>query len=261
VAAIAARAVTETQIYDILCPAWIALALVVGTVLFNVPAPYGRYATARAGPVIDGSLGWMLMESVSLVAFVVIFLSGSRRSELVPLILGSLWVAHYVYRAIVQPLRQRGRRRPIPLVIVALGVIFNLVNAYLNARWLTALGPIRSSAWLGQPAFIVGAGLFAAGAAIHVVADETLLDLRTRGSDEYRIPHGLLYRRIACPNYFGEIVEWIGWALATWSLAGASFAVWTAANLIPRARAHHRWYRERFPDYPRERRALVPGLF
>jgi 3-oxo-5-alpha-steroid 4-dehydrogenase 1 len=33
------------------------------------------------------------------------------------------------------------------------------------------------------------------------------------------------------------------------------------ANLVPRARAHHRWYRERFPDYPARRKALVPGLF
>ena len=43
--------------------------------------------------------------------------------------------------------------------------------------------------------------------------------------------------------------------------AGLAFAAWTMANLVPRARAHHRWYRERFPDYPARRKALVPGLF
>jgi 3-oxo-5-alpha-steroid 4-dehydrogenase 1 len=37
------------------------------------------------------------------------------------------------------------------------------------------------------------------------------------------------------------------------------FAV-SAAHLVPRALATHRWYRERFPDYPRERRALIPYL-
>ena len=52
-----------------------------------------------------------------------------------------------------------------------------------------------------------------------------------------------------------------GWALATWSLPGLAFAVWTVANLVPRARANHRWYRGRFPDYPKERRALVPGVW
>ncbi len=34
----------------------------------------------------------------------------------------------------------------------------------------------------------------------------------------------------------------------------------TAATLVPRALAHHEWYRERFADYPPERRALVPFL-
>ena len=74
----------------------------------------------------------------------------------------------------------------------------------------------------------------------------------------YQIPRGWLYRYISCPNYFGEIVEWIGWAVATWSLAGASFAAFTIANLAPRAVANHRWYHDKFDDYPPERKALVP---
>ena len=65
---------------------------------------------------------------------------------------------------------------------------------------------------------------------------------------------------MSCPNYLGEIIEWVGWAVATWSLAGLSFAVWTAANLIPRAWQHHRWYRAEFPDYPKERKAVIPFL-
>ena len=49
--------------------------------------------------------------------------------------------------------------------------------------------------------------------------------------------------------------------MATWSLPGLAFAVWTVANLMPRARAHHKWYGNYFPDYPQERKALVPGLW
>jgi hypothetical protein len=39
------------------------------------------------------------------------------------------------------------------------------------------------------------------------------------------------------------------------------FAVWTAANLAPRAHSHHRWYRDNFVDYPLERKALLPRLW
>ena len=64
-----------------------------------------------------------------------------------------------------------------------------------------------------------------------------------------------------CPNYLGEMMEWIGWALVAWSMAGFVFVVWTAANLVPRAYAHHQWYRRTFPDYPPERKAFIPFLF
>jgi len=46
----------------------------------------------------------------------------------------------------------------------------------------------------------------------------------------------------------------------TWSLPGLSFAVWTAANLIPRALHHHSWYKKEFKDYPQKRKAIFPGF-
>ena len=69
-----------------------------------------------------------------------------------------------------------------------------------------------------------------------------------------------MYRHVSCPNYLGEMLEWTGWAVLTWSLAGTAFAVFTAANLVPRAMAIHRWYRDKFPDYPVERKAVIPFL-
>jgi hypothetical protein len=69
-----------------------------------------------------------------------------------------------------------------------------------------------------------------------------------------------LFDAVACPNYFGEIVEWCGWALAAWSVAGAAFAIFTAANLAPRAHTYRKWYRERFPEYPAKRKRIIPFL-
>ena len=42
---------------------------------------------------------------------------------------------------------------------------------------------------------------------------------------------------------------------------GLTFALWTAANLVPRARANHLWYKRQFGDYPIERHALIPGVW
>jgi 3-oxo-5-alpha-steroid 4-dehydrogenase 1 len=66
---------------------------------------------------------------------------------------------------------------------------------------------------------------------------------------------------VSCPNHLGEIVQWFGFALMAWNLPALSFAVWTAANLIPRAVVHHRWYRAHFSEYPAGRRAVVPGVW
>jgi len=104
--------------------------------------------------------------------------------------------------------------------------------------------------------------LFLTGMAVTRSADETLRRLREPGGPAgYAVPQGALYRRVSSPNYLGEIVEWIGWAILTWSLPGLAFAAWTAANLVPRARANHRWYREQFADYPPERKALIPWFW
>lgn len=42
--------------------------------------------------------------------------------------------------------------------------------------------------------------------------------------------------------------------------AGLVFVLFTLANLVPRAINSHRWYRATFPDYPPERKAIVPFL-
>ncbi|MEO5731317.1 MAG: 3-oxo-5-alpha-steroid 4-dehydrogenase [Byssovorax sp.] len=144
--------------------------------------------------------------------------------------------------------------------IALLAIVFNLMNGYLNGRWLNTLSPPYPSSWLTDPRFLVGVTLFVAGYLINRKSDEILRRLRAPGEAGYKIPVGGLYRWVSSPNYFGEMIEWTGFAVATWSLPGLAFALWTAANLAPRAISHHRWYRDRFPDYPAERRALIPYL-
>lgn len=148
----------------------------------------------------------------------------------------------------------------MPLSIVLSAVFFNLVNGSLQGLWLGELAPQPLALRFTEPRVALGLGLFLVGAAINLQSDAILRRLRREGSD-YRVPQGGLFRFVSCPNYFGEIVEWTGFALVMGALPGFAFLAWTLANLVPRAREHHRWYRATFPDYPRQRRALVPFLF
>jgi len=114
--------------------------------------------------------------------------------------------------------------------------------------------------WFSDPRFRAGAALFVFGALLNISSDYRLASLRARASGSAILPRGGAFDLVSCPNLAGEIVEWFGFALMSWSLPGLAFALWTAANLIPRALWRHRWYRERFPDYPTRRRAIIPGL-
>jgi len=251
----------ELEFFNILLISWFALALVIFITLFFLVAPYGRHTRSGWGPALDNRLGWIIMEAASPLVFAVCFIFGSNTVTITELVFLGLWEAHYIHRAFIYPFSLNSGDKRMPVAVISLGVLFNAVNAYLNGRYIFTFSVGYTNQWLADPRFIVGVGLFLIGFVINRQADRTLRNLRRPGESGYKVPYGGLYRWISCPNYLGEILTWVGWAVATWSLPGLSFAVWTMANLVPRARAHHAWYRAHFPDYPTQRKALVPGVW
>lgn len=252
----------EAVVYQRLLIGWTALAVPVFLLLFFVRAPFGRHARSGWGATVSNKVGWILMESPSIWWFPLIYLTGELTKSPINHLFFGLWMLHYVHRDVVFPFRMRDRGKRIPWLIVAFAFLFQIVNGYLNGAQLgRGVGRTYELEWLADPRFALGLLLFFGGMAINLKADTMLLALRGPGETGYKVPEGFLYRWISCPNYFGEILQWTGWAIATWSLAGLSFALWTCANLAPRALAHHRWYRRTFPGYPENRRALLPYLF
>ncbi|MCU0522405.1 MAG: DUF1295 domain-containing protein [Anaerolineae bacterium] len=241
--------------------AGLAVAVGVFVSLFFVAAPYGRHLRRGWGPLIRNAWSWVIMESPAVLVFAACFIVATVPTSMPILLFLAMWELHYVHRAFIYPWTLRDGRKKMPVTVMLMGFGFNVGNAYANGRYLFALSGGYPRSWVHDPRFVVGFTLFAGGYIINRWADLALRSLRRPGETGYRIPYGGLYRWISCPNYLGEIVEWAGWALATWSLPGLAFAVWTVANLAPRARSHHAWYHTTFPEYPPERRALIPGLW
>lgn len=98
------------------------------------------------------------------------------------------------------------------------------------------------------------------GMAVNVQSDLALMKLKGEGGG-YQIPIGGMFEMVSCANYFGEIVEWFGWSVMSWSCAGFAFFLYTCANLVPRGRANHLWYREKFEEYPESRKAVIPFVY
>lgn len=249
---------TAREFFDILLPAFFVLAAVAMTVVLFIPAPYGRHERPGWGPTMPARLAWLVMELPAVLVPALVFAASQRRTELVPWVLLLMWQSHYLHRTFVWPTRARLSGKRTPVVICALAFVTNCGIDWLNAVWVFELSPPWATQWLYDPRFVAGAALFFGGMALNRRADAILLNLRKPGEAGYRIPTGGPYRWVSCPNYLGELVEWLGWALATWSMAGLAFAVWSAANLVPRALSNHRWYLATFPSYPADRKALIP---
>lgn len=235
-----------------------ALAGVTFVALFFIVAPYGRHERRGWGPTLSPRLAWVLMETPAVLLFAAVFFAGRHRAELVPLVLFFVWQLHYVHRTYVFPFRLPSTSKRMPVLVMLLGLTFQTVNSWINARWISELGTYETS-WLMEPRFVGGALLFAVGITINLRADYALLRMK-RDSEGYVLPRGGLFDYVVSPNYFGELLEWIGWALMAWSLPALAFAVYTFANLAPRAIAHRRWYIEKFEDFPRARRAIIPFI-
>jgi protein-S-isoprenylcysteine O-methyltransferase Ste14 len=243
---------TPLLIQLILCP------LVLISLLW-ITAPYGRHHKAGWGPSLPNKLAWILMELPALLVITVLVLSAPDAKSPVALVPLAFWFIHYAYRTLVFPALMRPSNRTFPTLLVLFAVAFNVLNGYNNSEALV------HSALQARPFpslhFWIGSMIFVSGFLIHVHSDHIIRNLRQPGEHSYHVPEGGLFRWVSSPHYLGEIIQWTGWALMTWSLAGLAFALFTFCNLAPRALSNQSWYRDRFPDYPGKRKALIPGLF
>lgn len=153
----------------------------------------------------------------------------------------------------------------MPLVIIIMGILFNVVNAYMIGGWLFYVSPadMYATSWLRNPMFILGTALFFAGMWINLRSDYIIRHLRKPGDTRHYIPRGGMFRYVTSANYLGEFTEWFGYALLTWSLGGLAFAAWTFANLAPRAKALHRRYTDEFGEQytSLHRRYILPYIY
>ena len=249
-------------LFDIVLVAVVAAAIPTFGVLLRVDAPYGKHARGGWGPGVNPRLGWLLMELPALLSFLWFFVTGAHAQHLLPVVFCALFAGHYVHRALVYPFQiQPAPGSEVKMVIVLLGAIFNLANGYLNGAWLSRYAiNLYNLVWIKDPRFAFGITLFFAGFVMNRQSDAILQSLRDAPGSDYAIPYGGSFRYVSSPHYLGELMQWSGFALASWSPAAAAFVLFSAANLIPRALATHRWYRQKFPDYPPDRKAVLPYI-
>lgn len=240
------------------------IAVVVFVALFFVNAGYGKFYNKNWGPTLDNHLGWFLMEAPVFVAMLALWWLSDRRGDYVRLVFLLLFEAHYFHRSFIFPLQLRGHNR-MPWAIVGMGALFNTLNAFMQGGWIFYISPadMYPASWLRSLPFIAGVVIFAAGMFINIQSDTIIRHLRQPGDTAHYLPKGGMFRFVAGANYLGEFMEWVGFALLTWSWSGAVFALWTFANLAPRAARTHDLYASEFPKEfdPQKVKRIIPFIY
>ena len=247
-----------------LCKGLIASFIIAAIALLSgIQAPYGRYSKPGWGFLINGKLAWIVQEAPNLVVVYWLYYhvegNAEAKNSFTNRVLLGMFIYHYIYRTCIFPLRLRGGKKTA-FAPFFMALSFCVINGYLQGRSLTYFY-VYDDEWLQSPNFIIGFAIFCTGWFINFYHDSVLINLRKPDEKGYKIPKSGLFKYISGANFFGEIVEWTGFAIACSNWPAATFAFTTAMNIGPRAIQHHQWYLQKFDNYPKERKALIPFIW
>lgn len=245
------------------------IGLVIFVTLYYVDAGYGKMRSEKWGPAINNKIGWFLMEMpVFLIVLYLWAISPYTVTRHAPYwVFLLIFEFHYFQRSFIFPFLLKGKGQ-MPIVIMLLSVIWNLMNGYIQGFWLFHLAPkyfpeMYTTAWLYDPRFIIGTLIFIAGWIINMHSDHVIRNLRKPGDTNHYLPKKGLYKYVTSANYLGEITEWFGFAILTWSFAGLLFWWFSCCNLVPRANSIYHKYEQEFPDeFDRKKlKRIIPFIY
>ena len=239
---------------------WSSLAFVVFISLYFKNAPYGRFLSLDSSKTVSARTGWIVMESPTILGVIVFFLITDESIDPTEIVLSVIWLSHYLHRTLIWPFRAKLKGKQMSILVIFMASLFNVINVCLQFSWIFMLSNLIDEL-LTSPYFYFGLVLFYLGMFINIKSDNILMKLREVHGEGYHTPKGFLYKFVSCPNYFGELVEWLGWAILTMSPSGLVFFLWTFANLVPRARSNHEWSKSNIKDYPETRKSIIPFIY
>lgn len=108
----------------------------------------------------------------------------------------------------------------------------------------------------------IGASVFVISALLNGLCHLQLKALRTPGSSEWKMPSGGLFEYVTVPNYFCEIITWIGFNILTnFTIGGILFNIAGAYQMLEWAVERHKKYKKIFPNYPKSRKIIIPFIY
>ena len=106
------------ETYTNILLAWAGISLIAFITLLFKSAPYGRHSMSSWGPSMPSRLGWILMESPAVYLMLIFLILFNSSLGVVELIFILIWMAHYIHRSFIWPIRAKLSGKRITLVVV-----------------------------------------------------------------------------------------------------------------------------------------------
>ena len=258
----------------------IGIAIITFIALYFVEAGYGMLRNEKWGKTISNKWAWFFMEFPIFIAMLILWLNSPHKWECVPIVFLFVFQLHYIQRTLIFPFLLKGKGK-MPIGIMCMGISFNILNAMMQGWWifyeafrynvntlefqgLFVRVEQAGHNWLLSPQFILGFSLFIVGYFINLRSDYIIRHLRKDPNDaQHYFPKGFMFNYVTSANYFGELLEWLGFAILTWSISGLVFFIWTFANLVPRSHAIYKRYKQEFPNEMKSKnlKRVIPFIY
>ena len=111
---------------------WSTIAVLVFIALFYKNAAYVRYFTLDSNYKIPSRIGWIIMESptiIGMLIFIALFRNKIGQTEIIFCL---LWLSHYIHRTMIWPFRAQLKGKSMAVGVVSMALFFNSVNISLQ---------------------------------------------------------------------------------------------------------------------------------
>ncbi|KAB8218002.1 3-oxo-5-alpha-steroid 4-dehydrogenase-domain-containing protein [Aspergillus novoparasiticus] len=177
----------------------------------------------------------------------------------VQLLLCALLTIHFVKREYESIFVHRFSNATMPARKIVLNSGYYCVMSSNMAYWTFWPDTTPSNPVL----LCAGLVLFAFGELANLNTHLVLRDLRHPGTSERGVPYGFGFGVVTCPNYFFEIIAWIGiWFVSGFSWSIFIFIIIGSVQLAMWAKKKEHRYRKEFGDkYKVKRFVMLPGIY
>lgn len=209
-----------------------------------------RYSKFKPQKGIQPRLGMFIIYFFPLLAALIFSIPYIQNPQPTQALLLGMIAFHFTKR-ILESLLLHKYSGPVELFsTIVISAYYSLIAgtvSYLNSRQFATLDNL----------FVLGIILFIVGEIGNFYHHLILARLR-RDTKEYIIPQGGLFKYVSCPHYLFEIIAWIGIFFTSRQLFALLALIGICGYLVARSLKTLRWYQEKFTDYPKSHKALIP---